>query len=105
MVIQPANDPTHSNSLNEVSSFEQTFTLPPRKNRGNSSKRYVPEDGTSTEMYPIAKYTITNHLTEPLKGFVNPISSIIVPKKIGRSHNRPKVERGNERRNECTTEK
>jgi hypothetical protein len=47
----------------EVSSLETRFKLPPRSNRGQPPKRYVSEDGTSKERYPIAKYTTSSHLT------------------------------------------
>jgi Reverse transcriptase (RNA-dependent DNA polymerase) len=48
-----------------------------------SPKRYVPEDGTSKEIrYPIGNYTTTNKLSEPLKGFVNQISSVVIPERL-----------------------
>jgi hypothetical protein len=90
MIIKLANDPTRPEAFNEVSSSEPLFTLPSRKNRGKPAKRYVPKDGTNTKIYPIAKYTTTNHLTEPLKGFVNQISSVIVPKKLKEAITDPK---------------
>jgi hypothetical protein len=70
---------------NEVSHAKPVFKLPARTNRGKPPKRYVPEDGTSKEVkFPIANYTTTDHLCEPLKAFVNQIASVIVPEKTRR---------------------
>jgi Reverse transcriptase (RNA-dependent DNA polymerase) len=85
-IIQSDNPaPQQPEALGEgskVSSLETVFKLPPRKNRGQPPKRYVPEDDTSIERYPIAKYTTIGHLSEPLKGFVNQLSSIVVPRTL-----------------------
>ena len=92
-VIQSEEVPHRPESLEDnpkVSSLETRFKLPPRCNRGQPPKRYVPENGTSEERYPIAKYTTTTSLTEPLKGFVNQISSITIPEKLEEARNDPK---------------
>jgi Reverse transcriptase (RNA-dependent DNA polymerase) len=92
-VIQSEDVPHRPESLVDnpkVSSLETRFKLPPMSNRGQPPKRYVPEDGTSKERYPIAKYTTTTSLTEPLKGFVNQILSVIIPEKLEEVRNDPK---------------
>jgi Reverse transcriptase (RNA-dependent DNA polymerase) len=82
-LIQSSDDPVpQPDSPNEVSFSTQNFRLPPRTNRGKPPKRYVPEDGSSMEKYSIANFTSTKHLTEPLKGFVNQISTMKVPTKL-----------------------
>ena len=75
----------------EVSSPELSFKLPPRTNRGKPPKRYIPENGTSEEIrYPIANYTMTDHLSEPLKSFVNQMSSVVVPERLEEALKDPK---------------
>ena len=85
-VIQPEDvpqDPITPEEYPEVSSLDSEFILPQRNNRGKPPKRYVPEDGTSEEIrYPIANYTTTEKMSEPLKSFVNRISSVVVPEKL-----------------------
>jgi Reverse transcriptase (RNA-dependent DNA polymerase) len=75
--------PRSPGDILEVSSSDISFKLPSRNNRGKPPKRYVPEDGTSKEIrYPIANYTTTENLSEPLKNFANQISSVTVPEKL-----------------------
>jgi hypothetical protein len=40
--------------------------------------------------YPIAKYTTISHLKEPLKGFVNQISSMIISEKLEEAEKDPR---------------
>jgi hypothetical protein len=63
----------------KVSSLETWFKLPEKNNKGHPPKKY---NDTKKELCPIIKYTTINHLAGPLKGFVNQISAIIIPKKI-----------------------
>jgi transposase InsO family protein len=89
-IIQSVDDPVpQAESSHEVSLFEQQFTLPPRVNRGKPPKRYVPEDGSSIEKYPIAKFTSTRHLKEPLQGFANQISSVNIPTNVEEALTKP----------------
>jgi Reverse transcriptase (RNA-dependent DNA polymerase) len=89
-IIQSTDDPvTQPDSLQEVNFSEHRFTLPPRTNRGKPPKRYVPEDGSSIEKYPIANFTTTKHLKEPLKGFVNQISLTTIPTKVEDALSKP----------------
>ena len=80
---QVSQEPRSPEDIPEVSATNTLCKLPSRNNRGKPPKRYVLEDGTSEEViYHIANYTITEKLSEPLKAFVNQISSINVPEKI-----------------------
>jgi transposase InsO family protein len=89
-IIQSVDDPVpQAEPPCEVNLFEQQFTLPPRINRGKPPKRYVPEDGSSIEKYSIAKFTSTRHLKEPLKGFVNQISSVNIPTNVKEALTKP----------------
>jgi hypothetical protein len=68
---------------NEVCSSETQPRYPARVNRGKPPKRYIPEDGTSKEItYPIANYTSTEKLPQPLKNFADQLSSIVIPEKV-----------------------
>jgi Reverse transcriptase (RNA-dependent DNA polymerase) len=67
------------------------YTLPPRKNRGKPPERYVLEDGTSINIkYPMANYTSTKNLNQPLKNFSEKLVSLDVPKTVEEALKDPK---------------
>jgi transposase InsO family protein len=72
-----------SENNEEVCNFDIQPKLPPRINRGRPPKRYVPEDGTTEQSaYPIANYTSTKTLCQPLKNFTEQLSSNVIPERL-----------------------
>jgi hypothetical protein len=58
------------------------YELPFRKNRGKPPNRYSPELEDQRSRYPIANYVSIKKLSEPLKNFVNELSSHHMPTSV-----------------------
>ncbi|XP_073261290.1 uncharacterized protein [Populus alba] len=58
------------------------YELPFRQNRGKPPNRYSPELEDQRSSYPIANYVSTKKLSEPLKNFVNELSSYHIPTSV-----------------------
>jgi Reverse transcriptase (RNA-dependent DNA polymerase) len=83
IVIQSTPEPIIPEKHPQVRTTHSSFKLPVRTTRGKPPKRYVPEDGSSTEAkYPISNYTSTVSLIAPLQNFANQLSSIKIPGKL-----------------------
>jgi hypothetical protein len=63
------------------------YELPFKQNRGKPPNRYSPELEDQRSRYPIANYVSTKKLSEPLKNFVNELSSHHIPTSVDEALN------------------
>jgi len=77
----PKVNPTIPSNSNDMG-IPAGYTLPFRHNRGKPPSRYSPETRGRSSKYPIANYVSTKRLSEPLKTFVQELSSCHPPTNI-----------------------
>jgi hypothetical protein len=87
--ILEVNSRTRSSNSNDID-MHVGYTLPFRHNRGKPPSRYSPEIGKQSSKYPIANYVSTKRFSEPLKTFVQELSSDIVLTNIHEALTNPK---------------